>query len=124
VSSPSCRAVQTARYAFGKVDLIDNSLLHRTAIMKDQWPFFAKQLKELMLGLNPSFGANIVLSGHGGTLKYDGPNLFETDITGGIDNRDETGFIVIENLNGKLHARHKFNSIKNFVNASMALPLH
>ena len=32
VSSPSCRARQTAIYAFGKFDRISNSLLHRTAM--------------------------------------------------------------------------------------------
>jgi hypothetical protein len=45
ISSPSCRAKQTARYAFGKIDQVDNSLLHRTAIVKDQWPQFSQQLK-------------------------------------------------------------------------------
>ncbi len=123
ISSPSCRAIQTAQYAFQRVDAIDNSLLHRTAIMKDQWDDFSSQLRKLFLDNVPSNGKNIVFSGHGGTLKFDGEKIFEEDNTGGIDERLETGFIVIEIIEGKIYARHKFNSIATFVNASLKLPV-
>jgi hypothetical protein len=123
VSSPSCRAIQTAQYAFKRVDTIDNSLLHRTAIMRDQWDEFANQLRKIFLTNIPSSGTNIVFSGHGGTLMYDGDKIFEEDSIGGIDDRLETGFIVIEIVDGKIYARHKFTSIKNFVNASLKLPI-
>jgi hypothetical protein len=77
-----------------------------------------------MLNNTPTKGKNIILSGHGGTLKFDGDYIFEKDETqGGIDERKETGFIVIENLNGKLYARYKFESIKDFVNATLLLPV-
>ena len=37
VSSPSCRAMQTAIHAFGKVDRVDNSLLY-VALLSDKVP--------------------------------------------------------------------------------------
>jgi phosphohistidine phosphatase SixA len=123
ISSPSCRAIQTAQYSFKRVDAIDNSLLHRSAIMKDQWDEFAHELRKLFLSNVPSIGENIVFSGHVGTLKYDREKIFEEDNTGGIDDRLETGFIVIEIIDGKIYARHKFNSIKNFVHASLKLSI-
>ena len=46
VTSPSCRARQTALLAFGKIDAIDNALLHRTAMMREQHPMFARQLRK------------------------------------------------------------------------------
>lgn len=48
VSSPSCRARQTAMHAFGRIDAINNALLHRTAMMKYQHFVFAKELRRLM----------------------------------------------------------------------------
>jgi broad specificity phosphatase PhoE len=123
ISSPSCRSKQTAFLAFGKVDLIDNSLLHRTAIMRDQWDDAAKQLRKLLVESKPELGKNIVLLGHGGTLGIDKLKVLDRDDTNDIDGREETGFIVLENIGGKLYARHKFNSFKDYVNASLRLPM-
>lgn len=122
ISSPSCRAMQTARYAFGRVDVVDISLLYRTPMMKDQWNHFAHKLRELILKHPPSRAGNIILSGHGGTLEYDSKIIFEQDDTGGIDDRQETGFVVMEDVDGKLYARYRFRSIKDYVNASLKLP--
>jgi hypothetical protein len=122
VSSPSCRARQTSLLAFGRFDAIDNALLHRTAMMREQHPLFARQLRKRIDGMVLKPGQNAVLSGHGGTLSYDGDLVIDIDETGGIDERDETGFIVIERKDGKLIARHKFKSIRNFANAMIELP--
>jgi hypothetical protein len=122
ISSPSCRARQTAMLAFGRIDGIDNALLHRTAMMREQHPSFARQLRRRIEGLVLQPGQNAVLSGHGGTLSYDGALVIDIDETGGIDERDETGFVVIERIGGKLIARHKFKSLRNFANAMIELP--
>lgn len=122
ISSPSCRARQTALLAFGRIDAVDNALLHRTAMMREQHPQFARQLRKRIDSLLLKKGQNAVLSGHGGTLSYDGDLVIDIDETGGIDERDETGFVVIERKGGKLIARHKFKSIRNFANAMIALP--
>ncbi len=123
ISSPSCRARQTAMLAFGRIDGIENSLLHRTAIVHEQHEASAKRLRKVLDSLNPPKGQNIVLTGHGNTLSYDGKIVIDIDRTDGIDDRDETGFIVIEKKDGKLIAQHRFKSMAEFANAIMTLPV-
>jgi hypothetical protein len=124
ISSPSCRARQTAMYAFGHVDAIANSLLHRVAIMRDQHGDFARDLRRVFDGLDPKSGSNVVTSGHSGTFRFDKGILLDKNETGGDPDRGhETGFIVLEKVNGKLIARHKFLSIRHLANAVIKLPL-
>ena len=124
VSSPSCRARQTAMYAFGRVDAIANSMLHRTAVMRDQHEEFARDLRRIIDTLEPKPGSNIVMSGHAGTFRFDKGILLDKDETGGDpDGRHETGFVVLEKVYGKLIARHKFLSIRHLANATIKLPL-
>jgi broad specificity phosphatase PhoE len=123
IASPSCRAKETAQYAFGRIDGIDNSLLHRTAIPPEQWDGFAAQLRSLILSIDVQPGTNVVLSGHGRTLGDDGDRVIDVDETQDVDGRDETGFVVLERVEGKVIARHKFTSFKNFVNAILEVPL-
>jgi broad specificity phosphatase PhoE len=123
VSSPSCRSRQTAMYAFGRVDAIANSLLHRTAVMRDQHEEFARDLRRIIDRLEPKPGSNVVLSGHAGTFRFDKGILLDKDETGDPDGRHETGFVVLEKANGKLIARHKFLSIRHLANATIKLPL-
>jgi phosphohistidine phosphatase SixA len=123
VSSPSCRAKQTAMLAFGRIDAIENSLLHRTAVVHEQHEAAARQLRKAFDAMNPPKGQNVVISGHGNTLSYDGSIVIDIDRTEGIDDRDETGFIVIEKKDGKLIAQHRFKSIAEFANAIVELPV-
>ena len=60
VASPSCRAKETAQYAFGRIDGIDNSLLHRTAIPPEQWDGFAAQLRSLILSIDVQPGTYVL----------------------------------------------------------------
>ena len=124
ISSPSCRARQTALLAFNRIDRISNSLLHRTAMVPEQHDEFAVALRNLILDLEVKDGENIILSGHGGTLKFDGDLVIDTDETIDIDERDETGFVVLEKSGDKIIARHKFTSLKNFANAVIELPVN
>ncbi len=123
ISSPSCRARQTAILAFGRIDGIENSLLHRTAIVHEQHEASARRLRKALDALNPPKGQNIAVVGHGNTLSYDGKIVIDIDRTEGIDDRDETGFIVIEKKDGKLIAQHRFKSMAEFANAIMTLPV-
>lgn len=125
ISSPSCRSRQTAEHAFGRVDAIANSLLHRTAVMRDQHEEFARDLRAIIDRLEPKSGSNIVLSAHAGTFRFDRDILIDKDETkgGSPDDRHETGFVVLEKVDGKLIARHKFNSIRHVANATIRLPL-
>lgn len=123
ISSPSCRSRQTALHAFGRWDEVSNSLLHRTAIMQHQHEPFARELRKLIDRLEHQPGKNIVLSGHGGTLKTDGEIVVDDNRAGDLDRRNETGFVILEKSNGKVIAHHLFNSIKEFTLASIELPL-
>lgn len=123
VSSPSCRAVQTAESAFGRVDDVRNSLLHRTAMMKEQHAEFAAALRDLMMTVPLEPGKNVVLSGHAGTLRIDGSRVVDEDQTDGVDLRDETGVLVLERVDGRLIARHRFKSIHELATASIRLPV-
>ena len=93
-------------------------------MVPEQHVLFAEQLRKVIDGLEPRQGENIVLSGHGGTLRFDGNLVIDIDHTGGIDERDETGFVVIQKSNGKVIAHHKFRSIKDFATAVVQLPIN
>ncbi len=121
ISSPSCRAIQTARYSFGNTYTVDNSLLHRTAIAPDQWVAFSSRLKKLMIQLKPEQGKNIILVGHGATLQYS--KSFIIGLPDDVDDREETGFVIMENINGELFFRYKFKHFRQFITASLELPL-
>lgn len=123
VSSTSCRARQTAQYAFGRIDKLSSALLHRTAIMKEQHKTFATETRKIIDGLPSSPGKNHAIVAHAGTMRFDGRILVDKNETGGDpDMRDETGFVVLEKVDGKIIARHKFLSIKNLAYASLELP--
>lgn len=123
ISSPSCRARQTAMSAFGKIDTISNALIHRTAIMKRQHKEFATELRTLFDGISVSSGQNVVLTGHSKTLKYNLGEVVNIDETGGMDDRLETGIVVMEKVGGQVIARHKFESIREFAHAIVELPI-
>lgn len=67
-------------------------------------------------------GENTILCGHSSTLENDRKILFKIEQTGSLE-RKETGFVVIENVNGKLYARYIFASIKSYVNALFEFPI-
>jgi hypothetical protein len=87
VSSPSCRARQTAQIAFGSIDRLSNSLLHRSAIIPSQHDIFDADLRDILVGLTPPAGANIVLSGHSSTLRLIGPVIDKDNTSRGINGR-------------------------------------
>ncbi len=125
ISSPSCRARQTALIAFDSIHKISNSLLHRTAMTKNQHNDFAIQLRRIIDNLEIIDGKNVILSGHGGTLSYDKEIIIDINYPGNkIDNRLETGFVVLEKLNSKIIYRHQFNSIKDFANSVIEFPIN
>lgn len=126
ITSPSCRARQTSLLAFGREGKIENSLLHRTAIMQSQHREFAIKLREVIDEIKVPKGSNVVLSGHGGTLGTDDDIVIdvlekELGTYDDLDDRDEGGFIVLEKVNGKVIARHKFRNFSRFVNGIVQL---
>jgi phosphohistidine phosphatase SixA len=126
VSSPSCRARETAIFAFERIDRIEPSLLHRTAMREDQHILMGNKIREVVENIKIEDGKNIILSGHGGTLSNDFKNkvgiIDETEVDD-IDERLETGIIVIEQKKNKYIARHKFNSINDISVNSIKLTI-
>jgi len=125
LSSPSCRARMTSKYAFGRIDQITNSLLHRTAMTPKQDIVMAKQLKKIILNLDVKKNKNIILSGHGGTIEdnYDGRKVIDTNNVGNLA-RDEGGFVIIEKKGNKLIAHHKFKNFSKFINSLVEFPIN
>lgn len=120
----SCRARQTAFHAFGIEGTIDNSLLHRTAIKESQHAVFSQALRNLLLSVEAPDDSNVVLSGHGGTLGYDGESVIDDNrVEGRIDDREEGGFVVLEAIDGEIVAHHVFTRFSDFANEAIVLPL-
>ena len=126
LSSPSCRARETAIFAFNRIDQIEPAILHRSVLMESQHKAYGEKLRSVIDEIPIIKGYNIVISGHGATLSYDIKNktgIVDIDETNGVDKRKETGIVVIERKEGKYIARHKFNSINEISNALLKLPL-
>jgi broad specificity phosphatase PhoE len=123
ISSPSCRAWQTALHAFGSDYDVSNALLNRTAIMPEQRAEFAKSLRRLLMTVEVPTDSNVVLTGHGATLEWDGKAVIDEDTIGKRRNRMETGFFVLERSGDRIIAHYKFTSIREFANAVIELPL-
>lgn len=123
-SSPSCRARQTSSGAFGRISDLDNSLLHRSAMPKHQWVAFDNRLRELILSLPQVSGSNHVLVGHGSTLGIEGNKIVDSnEFRGDLDERDETGFVVLMVKDSRIVAKHSFRSIRYFAQVALSLPL-
>ena len=105
-SSPSCRARETAVYAFGRIDELHNSLLHYPAYHPLDRPRMMKSLKNTLLNFNFVDKKNLVLSAHNSVLGYHG--LIDEWEQGLGNSLEETGFYILEKKNNKLIARHQF----------------
>jgi len=117
VASPSCRARQTAEFAFGKVGLVEEAVLHPTARREPDHDMLAAQLRQMLMETRIPDGTNLVVSGHGGTLDMYGRRVVDSQDIADFQ-VEETGFVILERRDGKLHAAAKFGSIKDlFVNA-------
>ena len=118
ISSPSCRARQTALYAFKKeADKFNNDLLHYGPFDEDRKILF-KNLRELLLGLNVEKKKNIVITGHNTVM--DAPIFDESKLKDFVI--DEGGFVVIEKKGDKLIAQHKFVFFADFAKRLLKRP--
>jgi hypothetical protein len=112
VSSPSCRAKQTAVYAFGKYDYIDKAIQFSSGPSDKNSPGTRDSLITLLQNVEIRPGTNTIISGHGVDLSWgrgiegkmpDSPPLMET------------GFHVIERqASNKLAVVFTFKSITDF----------
>lgn len=123
ISSPVCRALETAQLAWGGATGVDLSILHPSAIPKEQHAFFANRLASTLKRLKPQRRTVAVVSGHGNTLKpYQSEVFTEVSIPEANFEINEGGFFVIENLNGRLYLRHAFVNFFDFANQLLVYP--
>lgn len=119
-SSPSCRAQETARLGFGRVDETWTSLLHTTAVPSDFHEEFGVDLRSRVLSHLPAQGekGNLVLSSHGQVLAPHSKILFGETSFEDWEQLGETGFVVIEPVAEgdtiELVPRFVFNSFLDF----------
>jgi len=113
ISSPSCRARQTAELAFGGYDELDKTLIHRGAFNEREDDHY-KALKELYLNLPMEPGKNTIVSSHNSVIHH---NMFDSSVLPEGDDYklEEGGFYVISIKDGKLILEHRFYYFKSFI---------
>jgi phosphohistidine phosphatase SixA len=115
ISSPLCRARESAVLALKSPDFYWASLIHRTALQPSQHATFASALKKDLDSLVIKPGENIALFGHGGTLSYDKSIIFhDSFLLRYVDERDMGGVAVLERVGDKYIIRHIFFDLWNF----------
>ncbi len=122
ISSPSCRARQTAQNAFGEYK-VSNALIARTGVMVEQREDFAVELRKLLMEVELPAGENVVLTGHGQTFVKGKTVVIDENRMSKAEGRKETGFYVMERKEGKIIAHYLFASIREFANAVIRLPV-
>ena len=110
ISSPSCRARETAYYSFGRIDEIHSALLHKTGVHPLDRDKFAKDLRSTILNFNLDSDKNLVLSAHNSVIDYKGL-IDEFNVPIGLE---ETGFYIIEKVGNKLITRFSFYKSSEF----------
>ncbi len=120
ISSPSCRARQTANIAFGKIDFIHNTLVHKSPWFEKDSDFYAN-VKKVLKKYKPEKNKNIIFTAHNSVLERDVfDEVFQENLRYGIQ---EGGFYVIKHDGDKLVLVHKFKSFLNFSGSMYMRPL-
>ena len=111
ISSPSCRARQTAELSFGGYDEIKYIFLHKGPYYETEKERL-RTLKEIILSYDFKENSNLILSGHNGTIEKE---MFDS-IKGKWDEEGlgEGGFYVMKNNNNKLIYIDKFINFQDF----------
>ena len=130
ISSPSCRARQTAMITFGKIDEIKNVYMHYGPFNETTDEHTALLKKEIS-SLKPIKGKNIIISAHGNTIRekvFDEIKLKNYVMNQNQDtyklDLDEGGFLVISNDNGKLVLEHLYFNYNDFARSLTIRPIN
>ena len=111
ISSPSCRARQTAEIVFKKLDM-ENKLLVHGGIFDEEKEDWQKKLRNLLDNLPLEENSNTVITGHGSTIyKSIFDNKNEIDYPSKIN---EGGFYILSRKKGKLKLEHEFIDFQTF----------
>lgn len=122
VSSPSCRAVETANLAFGRIDQVNRALHLRLLFDENGRRVVDGELQALFQEITKNrIVGNIVLVGHNGTLGYLGSEITIVDNASVEKGRAEMGFTVISlGPNREVIIHHEFKMLRHFVLAATA----
>ncbi|MDB0016200.1 histidine phosphatase family protein [Alphaproteobacteria bacterium] len=131
ISSPSCRARQTAKLGFNGYDKIDQRLMHFYGDPYGPYNLskreFLHELKGLLLDLKPEKGKNIIVSAHNMMITEEildeawnkntpiDPQKFKVGL-------EEGGFFVLKVKRGKLVYVTKFHSFQGFAKTFFKRP--
>ena len=117
VSSPSCRARQTAEIVFGGYNDIKNAFLHYGPFYEDE-DEFTQKVKKQILKIKSKDNSNIIISAHNGVIRS--KKIFD-EIENEVDFStiagkfmEEGGFIVMKKNNNKLIFVDLFHTFNNF----------
>ena len=119
ISSPSCRARQTAEIAFDKLDLENKLLAYKGVFYDDynseEYNNWQADLKNLILNLPVESNKNTIITGHNSLLIK---KMFDNqEELSGIDlpsKVKEGGFYVFSTKNGELNFEHQFTNFTDF----------
>ena len=123
ISSPSCRARQTAQLAFGRIDVIKNVFLHKGPYYETEKEF-RREVKKELLKIEVPENSNVIVSAHNQVITEE--VLDEIEFISSSKNMayilEEGGFYVIAKRNNKLVLVHRFYEFKDFVKIFMQRP--
>ena len=104
VSSPSCRARQTAKLVFGGYDTLEKIFVHKGPYSEvGNRP---RHLENYILNLPNFKDKNIIISAHNGVI---GSDLFP-----GKNSLEEGGFYVLSIRNNRLILEHEFHNFNSY----------
>ena len=121
ITSPSCRARQTAEYVFGGFDEVNNLFLHY-GIYYEKKSEYSKLIKKELLKINVKKDSNVIITAHGGVIEksiFDEIQNNEKDFA-----LNEGGFFVIKKKNNKLILVHKFQNFGHFKRLLVKRPIN
>lgn len=116
ITSPICRAKQTAELAFGGYQEIENLLIYR-GIYNEKVSDHVGSLRPWIADLTVPASENVILSGHGSVMHED---LFSN--VDEIDFIDQGGFYVISIADNELNLEFQFHNFKDFSSAFQTRP--
>jgi len=116
ISSPSCRAKETALLAFGTIDLVDAAHLHSSALPKSRRDYFKTTQVRFFKDFQNNRGSLVVIVGHNGQV-YENAKWVSYLDAGGM--RDQGGISVAswDPLEEKLTIHYTYSRLSDFIMA-------
>ncbi len=112
ISSPICRARQTAELAFGGYNKLDKVLIH-SGIYHENKELRYKNLEDFFNALPIEKTKNTILTAHGNVILR---GLFENPSSNNLK-IDQGGFIILSRKDGRIKVEHSFILFNDFTKA-------